>query len=317
MIAMTTEHTDELIEELKSLYTDDEEQLKTKLQALKYQKHLNYWDYINLDVLLNLQQPRSEQPDEMVFIGYHQITELYFKLTLWELHQLSEGASPSIEQWQTHLGRIINYFRVLTQSFSIMREGIDGDQFMKFRPTLAPASGFQSVQYRMIELACTPLINLVQREAYHTVKDATIEDQFEAIYWKQGAIDKETGEKTLTLRHFEDKYEDFLLDYVRRWQGHTLWERYQSLPAAVQQDREVIRQMRFVDKFVNVSWPKAHYGTAKQYLEHSNTKGTGGTNYHEYLPPAVQKRIFFPDLWSEEEIERWGENYERSEDQSA
>ena len=311
---MSNEYINELVEELKALYDNDGEDLTTHLQALKYQKYLKYWDYINLDVLLNLQQPQSDQPDELVFIGYHQITELFFKLTLWELQQLSSLDKPDLERWQTRLGRIINYFRVLTQSFSIMREGVDADQFMKFRSTLAPASGFQSVQYRMIELACTPLINLVQKEEYYNVKDASIEEQFEAIYWKQGAIDKNTGQKTLTLRHFEDKYEDFLLDYIRRWQGHTLWERYNFMPLEIQQDREVIKQMRFVDRFINVSWPKAHYGTAKHYLEQSSSKGTGGTNYHEYLPPAIQKRIFFPNLWSNEEIEQWGENYERSDD---
>lgn len=308
---MSENRIDDLIKELKQQYAEDGEDLTPHLQALKYKKSLSYWDYINLDLLLNLQQPRSNQPDEMVFIGYHQITELFFKLTLWELEQLCGRDDTDVETWQTHLGRIINYFRVLTQSFSIMREGVDADQFSRFRTTLAPASGFQSVQYRMIELACTPLINLVQKDQYQAVKDGSTEEQFEAIYWKRGAIDKTTGEKTLTLKHFEDRYQEFLIGFVKQWQRRTLLEQYQAMPDAIRQDPEVIKQMRYVDKFVNVSWPKAHYGTAKRYLEHSN-KGTGGTNYHDYLPPAVQKRIFFPELWSIEEIEQWGENHERA-----
>ena len=59
--------------------------------------YLKYWDYINLDSLLGLQQPKTGFPDEMIFIIYHQITELYFKLSLWEMQQIHEGEHPNAE----------------------------------------------------------------------------------------------------------------------------------------------------------------------------------------------------------------------------
>ncbi len=295
-----------ILEELQSLYAKDGEDVKAYLTGLKHQQYINYWEYINLNNLLDLQQPRSNQPDELVFITYHQITELYFKLVLWELQHIKEKAAPDAEFWKTRLNRLLNYFRLLTQSFSVMKNGMDRDQFVRFRSTLVPASGFQSVQYRMIELAFTPLLNLVKDDQFHAVKNKPIEVQLESIYWKQGAIDQETGNKTLTLRHFEEQYQDFLVAYAQEWEGSNLWERFRSMSAAIQEDEEIIRLMRQLDKTINVQWAKAHYNTAKGYLEHGN-RGTGGTNYHNYLPPSIQQRIFFPELWSDEEKAQWGQ----------
>lgn len=53
-------------------------------------KPINYWDYIQTDALLNLQVQRTLLPDEMVFIMYHQVNELIFKMILWELQQVAD-----------------------------------------------------------------------------------------------------------------------------------------------------------------------------------------------------------------------------------
>lgn len=60
------------------------------LDGLLYADVTTYWDYIELDTLLSLQKPKTRFPDEVVFIMYHQITELYFKLSLREFQQLGE-----------------------------------------------------------------------------------------------------------------------------------------------------------------------------------------------------------------------------------
>ena len=54
-----------------------------------YAKPITYWDYIQTDALLNLQVQRTLLPDENVFIMYHQINELLFKMILWEIKQIS------------------------------------------------------------------------------------------------------------------------------------------------------------------------------------------------------------------------------------
>ena len=75
-----------VISELK----DKHEDLNTDvyLEGIQSAKPLTYWDYIQPEALLNLQIQRTEFPDEMVFITYHQINELIFKMILWEIDQV-------------------------------------------------------------------------------------------------------------------------------------------------------------------------------------------------------------------------------------
>jgi tryptophan 2,3-dioxygenase len=53
-----------------------------------------------------------------------------------------------------------------------------------------------------------------------------------------------------------------------------------------------------------------HFNTANKYLNHGSKKreATGGSDWHKYMHPKYQKRIFFPKLWSDDEIAGWGEN---------
>jgi tryptophan 2,3-dioxygenase len=62
---------------------------------------------------------------------------------------------------------------------------------------------------------------------------------------------------------------------------------------------------------VNVYWPLAHYKSAVRYLAKKNDDiaATGGTNWQKYLPPKFQKRIFYPELWTEAEKEEWGKGW--------
>ena len=62
---------------------------------------------------------------------------------------------------------------------------------------------------------------------------------------------------------------------------------------------------------MNVHWKLAHYKSAVKYLnkDNSNIIATGGTNWKKYLPPKFQKIIFYPNLWSKEEIDQWGKSW--------
>ena len=68
--------------------------------------------------------------------------------------------------------------------------------------------------------------------------------------------------------------------------------------------------MRHYDYTVNVTWVMAHYNAAKHYIESGIGDGeaTGGSDWKKYMHPKYQRRIFFPDLWSEEELKNWGNN---------
>src|SRR5690606_32286536 len=100
---------------------------------------------------------------EEIFIMYHQMTELVLKMMLHEIKQLvSEPVV--VAQWMEKLDRLIRYTGLLIGSFDVMKYGMNYDDYNTFRSSLAPASGFQSVQFRYIELYCTRLKNLLNEE---------------------------------------------------------------------------------------------------------------------------------------------------------
>ena len=74
----------EKLEKLNEKYAALGQDLSSYLDGLLYADSVKYWDYIQVDTLLSLQKPKTKFPDELVFIVYHQITELYFKLVLQE-----------------------------------------------------------------------------------------------------------------------------------------------------------------------------------------------------------------------------------------
>lgn len=301
---------EDLVQKIREKYEQDGEDPATYLEGLLYQNYITYWDYIQTDVLLNIQKPVTSYPDEMVFILYHQITELYFKMVLWECKQLREADDPSVDFFIARLTRIENYFKQLIQSFGIMRGGMDPKEFLKFRLALTPASGFQSVQFRYIELAMTPLENLVDFNKREEMSNKPPEEQYQEIYWKKGATEVDTGNKAMVLRNFEEKYDEELLETAKKWQGKTIWELYEKLAGEKKQDEKLKQALRNVDKAINVKWGQVHYKTAKRYLESDEgqaTEATGGTNWKSYMPPANQKVFFFPELWSEKEQDQWGD----------
>jgi tryptophan 2,3-dioxygenase len=299
-----------LIEQLEHKYDQSGQDLKAYLEGLLHAKYLNYWDYVQVDTLLTLQKPRTDIKDEMIFIVYHQITELYFKLTLHEMEQIAEQKGSIDKDFFTaRLARMNAYFRNLTYSFEIMVGGMDKDQFLQFRMSLLPASGFQSAQYRMVEICATDFYNLVDKEHRNRIKPTDpFEKQFEFIYWRAGATELASGKKTLTLTQFEEQYRDTFTKLAKEYAAKNLWAVYKAMPAADQKDAELIAQLRKFDEHVNIHWPLMHYKSAARYLQRNpeDIAATGGTNWQKYLPPRFQKRIFYPELWNEEEKENWG-----------
>jgi tryptophan 2,3-dioxygenase len=268
-------------------------------------KPMNYWDYIHPDALLSLQTQRTTLPDEMVFIMYHQINELLFKMILWEIDQVSACDHIEAAFFTEKLRRISRYFDMLSTSFDIMGDGMEVDQYMKFRNTLTPASGFQSAQYRLIEFSSTELINLIDYRYRATIdRDTSNEHAFEHLYWQAAGKDHSTGKKNTMINLFEKKYKFMFLTKMEYYNTKNLWTKFKELPIEVKSDMELIKAMRHYDYTVNVSWVMAHYHAAAKYL--GEAAATGGSDWRKYMHPKYQRRIFFPELWSEYELKHWG-----------
>ncbi len=306
------EHIESQILKLEEKYKDSGQDLSSYLDGLLYQRYLTYWDYIHLDTLLSIQVPRTHFPDEEIFIMYHQITELYFKLILHEQKQIVDDRVNDVAFFIEKANRINSYYKALISSFSIMINGMEREQFLQYRMALLPASGFQSAQYRMIEIYATPLENLVhhtERESFSSKE--SIEDLYEHIYWKKGATDISTGEKTLTLKQFEYRYTPRLIRIAKQVKVNTILHKYQQLKAEDKNNPELIEALKALDVNANVNWPLMHMGSAYRYLRKDKEQidATGGTNWKEYLPPSFQKVVFFPELYSKEELNNWGKQW--------
>jgi tryptophan 2,3-dioxygenase len=308
----TDEKSAQMIDRLTNKLNKTGQSLSCHLEGLLHTNYQTYWNYIQLDVLLQLQQTRTGFPDEKIFITYHQITELYFKLIIAELELLSCEALPEPDIYILRVNRVNRYLENLIFSFDIMIEGLDNDQFMVFRTALAPASGFQSVQYRFIELYTTELNNLVDKEKRPEAGRMNCTQKFSNLYWKKGAIDKTTGKKDASLINFEKVYDRLLLTTARNCRFKNLAFKRQMFAENTPRIHELDTALRRFDYLMNVEWRLAHFRSAAKHLRGKNreaVKATGGTNWQTYLPPRFQTIIFFPYLWSAEERENWGRSF--------
>lgn len=296
---------EEILKAIDDKYSAIGQDANVHLAGLLAAKPITYWEYIQVDALLGLQNQRTQLPDEMVFIMYHQINELLFKMVLWEIEQVYETQYITTPKFSLHLTRISRYFDLLAESFEIMGDGMEHQQYMQFRNTLTPASGFQSAQYRKIEFASTELINLIDNRFRETIdRETPFEHAFEHLYWQAAGKDYNTGNKSMLLTNFENRYKEEFISFMKIYNEHNLYKKYKSLPVSERENIELKNAMRHYDWTVNVRWVMSHLNAAKKYI--GDGEATGGSHWQKYMHPRYQKRIFFPSLWSKEELEQWG-----------
>lgn len=294
-----------IIGEIEEKYLRLGENPETYLKGLLQAKPINYWDYIQVDTLLSLQKTRTDFKDEAIFVMYHQVTELILKMIFHEIEQLV-AEEFNEEVWIEKFNRLNRYTSMLITSFDVMKYGMNYDDYNTFRSTLTPASGFQSAQFRFIEICCTQLQNLINEQGRERISEnPETEEYFEHIYWKDAGYNRKTGKKSLTLRQFEEKYLNDFIALAKKVKGSTLEEKILGQP---QISEKLVEKMKEFDRFYNVEWPLVHLETARHYLDSKgeNKAATGGSEWKKYLHPQFQQRKFFPSLWTEEERINWG-----------
>jgi tryptophan 2,3-dioxygenase len=300
---------DEILKAIEEKYDKLGVPLDAMLEGVLWSTPITYWDYIQTDALLGLQIPRTTQPDEMVFIMYHQVNELLFKMILWEIDQVAKATAVSVDKFSMHLNRISRYFDMLCSSFDVMADGMEKEQYLKFRNTLTPASGFQSAQYRKIEFASTELINLIDARYREDIdQNSSFKNAYNHLYWQAAGVNHKTGEKSILIKLFDKKYIGVFIDFMEDYNDCNLSLKFKNLPKEDQQNEDLIKAMRHYDYTVNVKWVLAHYNAAGKYLggKEKDLEATGGSSWRKYMHPKYQRRIFYPYLWSAEELKNWG-----------
>jgi len=300
---------DEILKAIEEKYDKLGVPLDAMLEGVLWSTPITYWDYIQTDALLGLQIPRTTQPDEMVFIMYHQVNELLFKMILWEIDQVAKATDVSADKFTMHLNRISRYFDMLCSSFDVMADGMEKEQYLKFRNTLTPASGFQSAQYRKIEFASTELINLIDARFREDIdRSSSFKNAYNHLYWQAAGVNHKTGDKSILIKLFDKKYIGVFIDFMEDYNDCNLSLKFKNLPKEDQRSEDLIKAMRHYDYTVNVKWVMAHYNAAGKYLggKDKDLEATGGSSWRKYMHPKYQRRIFYPYLWSEEELKNWG-----------
>src|SRR5438309_4201799 len=233
---------------------------------------LSYGSYLRVPELLSLQQLLSDPPahDELLFIVVHQAYELWFKELLFELESARDLMAASDAAGAIHLlQRAHAVERIMIEQVSVL-ETMSPQDFMEFRSKLAPASGFQSVQFREIEF-----LSGLKEPKYVARLEATAEEM-----------------SRLRRRLEEPSVGDAFRALIERRGSPTLVEIFR--------DRE-----RYGDLFdlcealldhdeTFAHWRARHVLMVERQI--GSKSGTGGSSGAEYLRSTLDKR-FYPELW--------------------
>jgi tryptophan 2,3-dioxygenase len=248
-----------------------------------------YATYLKVDALLSLQQPRSSEHDEMLFIVIHQVYELWFKELLHEfdhVRHLLEDDEP--HRAQHTLKRILTILKVMVAQLDIL-ETMTPLEFLTFRQRLDAASGFQSDQFRQIEF----VLGLKSRRAI---------ERFPEAGRARADLERRYGEPTVW---------DAFLRYLSR-EGYAVPDAHLSrdVVAAIEPSPEIQQLLvalyrrdaknaelceRLVDLDEGIQeWRYRHVKMVERTI--GAKRGTGGSSGAAYLRETVGRPIF-PDLW--------------------
>ncbi|SNR51329.1 tryptophan 2,3-dioxygenase [Puniceibacterium sediminis] len=253
---------------------------------------MSYGDYLGLDKLLNAQRPLSDAPDELLFIIQHQTSELWMKLLLSELNSARKAiAADRLAEAFKMLARVSRIMEQLNSAWDVLRTMTPSD-YTTFRDRLGRSSGFQSLQYRLIEFALGNRNTAMLKPHAH--------DEMAL-----GLLNAELGRLSL--------YQE-VLAYAGR-QGWDMPEALTTTPSrAPHRDDPAVMALwtqiyrdttahwtlyELAEKLVDLEdffrrWRFNHVTTVERVIGFK--RGTGGTGGVDYLKMMLAVELF-PELW--------------------
>jgi tryptophan 2,3-dioxygenase len=246
-------------------------------------RELSYGSYLRVSELLGLQTLLSDPPahDELLFIIVHQAYELWFRELLFELESVRDLLFKGDTHRARHyLKRVHAIEQVMIDQLPVI-ETMSPQDFLEFRSNLAPASGFQSVQFREVEfLSGLKEPGILRRLAQtadererleRRLAEPTVWDAFCALLESQGLPMPAEEEKArrgslLAIYHDPDAYAEL----------------FPTCESLLEHDELFSR------------WRYAHVLMVERQI--GSKTGTGGSTGASYLRTTLDKR-FYPDLW--------------------
>lgn len=245
---------------------------------------LTYGSYLRLDELLD-QPLASDAHDELLFITVHQVYELWFKLLLFELESARDSMTAGELWWARHLlARVHEVERILIEQIGVL-ETMTPQDFLEFREGLAPASGFQSVQFRELEFLSG-------------AKDPKFVERFRGTTEAERArLQRRLAEPTL--------WDAFLSVLVKSGLPAGSDEEVRTSMRIVAQDRGTygeiweLAEALLVHDERAVGWRARHVTMVERMI--GTKTGTGGSSGASYLRSRLDIR-YYPALW---ELRSW------------
>ncbi|MEO5596029.1 MAG: tryptophan 2,3-dioxygenase family protein [Lysobacteraceae bacterium] len=273
--------------------TDNQRALEQGI-TLDLHGQLDYAGYLQLDLLLSAQQPQSQPPhhDEMLFIIQHQTSELWLKLFIHELRAvLAHLRADQLDPCFKILARIKRIQDQLTSQWSVL-ETLTPSDYLQFRHLLGPSSGFQSLQYRIVEFLLgnknADMLRAfahkpdAQAELRAVLEQPSLYDEFLRWLARRGhAVPESCLDRDFTHPH---QREAALLPVFKRIYEHTAehWLAYDFCE-------------QLVDLEVNFQhWRFRHMKTVERIIGYR--RGTGGSSGVGFLKQALSL-TFFPELF--------------------
>lgn len=259
-----------------------------------FQNRMTYAGYLQLERLLSAQVPLSDPPhhDEMLFIIQHQTSELWFKLILHELRAaLLHVRHDELEPVFKILARVKHIQSQLVSQWAVLAT-LTPNEYLEFRHVLGPASGFQSLQHRLIEFMLgnkdRRMLAVHEQDpaAHAALTDAlnapTLYDEFLRHLARRGkAIPEAVLGRDVSEPHRSDPGVRAALRQIYQEPGQN-WDAYEMCEKLIDVDEQLalwrFRHVKVVQRIIG--WKR----------------GTGGTSGVDYLMSLVDVRLF-PDLW--------------------
>ncbi|MBS0432546.1 MAG: tryptophan 2,3-dioxygenase [Proteobacteria bacterium] len=275
---------------------DDPSTNRRELEAgleLDLKDRLTYGGYLHLERLLSAQHPLSNPPhhDELLFIIQHQVSELWLKLLVHELRGAIEALRrDDVDTGLKILARVKQVQRQLFEQWAVL-ETLTPSEYLEFRHVLGPASGFQSLQYRLVEFLLgnknAGMLRVFEHDAdAHAQLEAVLHapslyDEFLAYLARRGHdVPRELLQRDFSRSHVRDEklvpvYQRIYEDTATYWQEYHLAEQLVDIEESFQLWR--FRHMKTVERIIGYR------------------RGTGGSSGVAFLKKALDL-TFFPEL---------------------
>ena len=262
------------------------------LPAPTGENSMSYGDYLRLDEILNAQQPRSPDHNEMLFIIQHQTSELWMKLMLHELHAaIAAVAKDELGAAFKMLARVSKIIEQLVHAWDVLAT-MTPPEYSAIRPYLASSSGFQSYQYRCIEFALgNKNPEMLNPHAHRPDLYALVEKSLAVPSLYDEAL-RLMARRGLALKA-TDIERDWRTPYVSSESVEAVWLTVYRNPQQHWDLYQLGEELTDLEDAFRL-WRFRHVTTVERVIGFK--RGTGGTGGVSYLRKMLDV-VLFPEIW--------------------